>query len=152
MKKDEYIAKYGKTAYIKKQEQTCVWQKAYPETLRDKRFPLFYMGEEGAALTIRLRVSRKGNLSYTDHYASKEVMRKRAKRNHKKNLKKRRIRGRDAQWVHTYIPSSIWWHCEIHHDWKNGGIVYLLSHLDHKEITEKEERVNREDQKRSRFY
>ena len=105
---------------------------------QSKHFILFRIGEEGAVLRIFLHVSKKSNLSYTDAYATKEVIQIADKRNRERNVKKILIRNKDAKWVRTHIPSSIWWKTVIHHDWKNGGIMYLLAPQKHKEITRKE--------------
>ena len=42
-----------------------------------------------------------------------------------------KLRKKDKNWVIYHIPSSIWWHTVIHHDWDNGGTMYLLSHKEH---------------------
>jgi len=42
-------------------------------------------------------------------------------------------RQKDKNWVIWNIPSSIWWHMEIHHDWEAGGVMYLLTHKEHLE-------------------
>jgi hypothetical protein len=49
----------------------------------------------------------------------------------KKYIEKTRIRDNDNKWVRNYIPSSIWWKTEIHHDWKDGGRMYLLTKGEH---------------------
>ena len=57
---------------------------------------------------------------------------------------KRGIRISDKRWVYQYIPSSIWWFTELHHDWKDGGRMYLLTKGEHilRHRKEKEERKN----------
>lgn len=44
---------------------------------------------------------------------------------------KGKLRHLDKAWCYRNIPSSIVWNTEIHHDWENEGIMYLLSHKDH---------------------
>ena len=48
------------------------------------------------------------------------------------NEEKHGIRVRDRTWVRNNIPSSIQWYTEIHHDWEDGGRMYLLSEKEHK--------------------
>lgn len=52
--------------------------------------------------------------------------------------KKDIIREKDRQWVYRNLPSSIHWYCEIHHDWKLGGKMFLLTKEEHKKRTKEE--------------
>ena len=45
------------------------------------------------------------------------------------------IRQIDRIWVCKNIPSSIWWNLEVHHEWKDGGRMYLLTKQEHKRRT-----------------
>ncbi|MCK4527895.1 hypothetical protein KAW18_11030 [candidate division WOR-3 bacterium] len=48
-----------------------------------------------------------------------------------RDKEKAKIRNRDKSWVKEHIPSSIWWFTEIHHDWKDGARMYLLTKGEH---------------------
>ena len=48
-----------------------------------------------------------------------------------RNRVKIRMRISDRTWVKNNIPSSIWWFTEVHHNWKDGGRMYLLSKSEH---------------------
>ena len=49
-----------------------------------------------------------------------------------KQTEKDRIRTKDRKWCYINIPSSIVWNVEVHHDWNDGGRMYLLSKEEHK--------------------
>lgn len=138
-----HMKKYYCNNKEKINERTSKWRKEHPDVFKVKMFQLFRMGEEGAVLAINLRVSRKGNLSCSDAYTTKEVKQKGEKRNWELNAKKIRMRINDNRWVHNHIPSSIWWETVVHHDWKNGGVMYLLTPEEHSVITRKERREGR---------
>ena len=55
---------------------------------------------------------------------------------------KKRLRTSDRTWVYRNIPSSIHWYTEIHHDWSDGGRMYLLSHGEHLVLTRRERNNN----------
>jgi hypothetical protein len=42
------------------------------------------------------------------------------------------IRQTDRVWVCKNIPSTMWWGSEVHHDWDNGGVMYILTLKEHK--------------------
>ena len=56
-------------------------------------------------------------------------------RNHKekrdKDKFKIKIRANDRYWVIRHIPLSIWEKKQMHHDWNNGGRLYLLTRNEH---------------------
>jgi hypothetical protein len=45
---------------------------------------------------------------------------------------KAKTRRLDRQWIAMNIPSSIWWELSTHHDWEDGGRMYLLSKEEHR--------------------
>jgi len=99
--------------------------------MRVKGFGIFNQGEEGAILQVRQFVNENGFIRFP-------TLSVRSKTNYKGG--KDKIRALDKTWVYHNIPSSIWWYTEVHHDWENGGIMFLISKEKHKEITKKEVR------------
>lgn len=45
--------------------------------------------------------------------------------------KKAGLRSTDRTWCYRNIPSSITWKTERHHDWEDGGRMYLLTKEEH---------------------
>lgn len=84
------------------------------------------MVEKSFSFNISVRVCEnssfcsKGNISLKDNLSD-----------YHRNKKHVNLRRLDREWVHTHIPSSIWWNTEIHHDWENDGIMYLLTKNEH---------------------
>jgi hypothetical protein len=54
-----------------------------------------------------------------------------SKEERESHVEKITIRKKDQNWVRQNIPSSIWWYTENHHDWKDGGRLYLLTEAEH---------------------
>lgn len=48
---------------------------------------------------------------------------------------KARIRRKDRHWIANNLPSSIWWGLETHHNWEDGGRMYLLTHELHQKLS-----------------
>jgi hypothetical protein len=46
---------------------------------------------------------------------------------------KAKTRRLDKQWIAYNIPSSLWWKLDMHHNWEDGGRMYLLTPKEHKE-------------------
>lgn len=46
--------------------------------------------------------------------------------------RRHKIRSSDKSWVIHHIPSSIWWFNEVHHDWEDGGRMYILDKKEHR--------------------
>ena len=84
--------------------------------------------EKGYTARVVQYIGRKGEVcgSYLNY--SKQ----------KKYSEKTKIRTNDHSWVAHNIPSSFWWKYELHHDWKDSGRLYFLTHKEHIEHTRKE--------------
>ena len=65
----------------------------------------------------------QGKGTFIFDYAYKDVSEERKK--------KGRLRVTDRKWVQRNIPSSIVWNTQVHHDWEDGGRMYLLTKGEH---------------------
>lgn len=93
--------------------------------MSEKRFTQLSGTINGWYWSVRLEIGKEGGIQYIgfDYKNSIET--------YLKTKVKCSIRARDRQWVMRNIPSSIWWGTEIHHNWKDGGRMYLLSKGEH---------------------
>jgi hypothetical protein len=91
-----------------------------------KSFILLSGEKKGYRWAIPLVVTEKANVRNACFFdfINKNIYRE-------KYREKTRMRDRDNKWVRNFIPSSIWWKTEIHHDWKDGGRMYLLTKGEH---------------------
>ena len=78
--------------------------------------------EAGLTYQLRLPVYRNGSVQAI-YFRLQDIS----------DRKKQRIRYKDRIWVASNIPSSLWWGKEIHHDWEDGGKMYLLTKGEHLE-------------------
>ena len=93
---------------------------------RVKSFTLLSGMEENWHWDIICKI--KGNGAFRRKGAYTVVDTKEQREKYKeKNL----LRQKDKLWVANNIPSSIWWFSEVHHDWNNGGVMYLLTKGEH---------------------
>ena len=95
--------------------------------MKTKSFFLLTFTEEGFLYEIRAQVIENG--TFMDKGNS--IHSRNSKVHYKRNREKQLIRNKDYQWVIQNIPSSIWWHTEIHHNWANNGTMYLLTKGEH---------------------
>ena len=88
--------------------------------IKTKSITLASGNESGWYWTLTLRTAKNlFSMGFTfEHYLARD-------KSHA------RIRCRDKNWIYYNIPSSIWWFNEMHHDWKNGGRMYLLTKAEH---------------------
>jgi len=93
---------------------------------RTKQQTIHSYYEEGSGVRVVVMVSGNGSF---ESVGSLHMMYRETHLN--KYTKKRLIRQNDRSWIHHNIPSSIWWYTETHHDWKNGGRMYLLTKAEH---------------------
>ena len=84
-------------------------------------------GEEGFAWELQLNVS-KGMKAFPGHFLIED----------EDGKIKSNTRSRDKSWVVNNIPSSLWWNLQRHHDWEDGGRLYLLTKKEHMIRTKKE--------------
>ena len=83
---------------------------------------LWEMKEDAVDYSIITRVARNGSF-----YAKGEIH----SRETPKRTENRKLGRKDREFFNTHMPSSIMWNVEVHHDWENGGICYLLSKEEH---------------------
>ena len=93
---------------------------------KGKSIILFSGGEEGLGFSLTLKV-----------YSETKVFSGSWNFKFKETREKDKVRGLDRKWCYRNIPSSIMWNVEVHHDWENGGTMYLLSHAEHMSIHRK---------------
>lgn len=81
--------------------------------------------------------SGKPNLTENEWFKQQREQKQKERANQRlfSESDKTKIRQTDRSWVCTNIPSSLWWQCEIHHDWKDGARMYLISHVEHVLLT-----------------
>ena len=102
------------------------------EKMKTKGFSLYSQGEEGALLQVIQHINEEGLV-----YALSFSYRSRADVRYNQKVK---TRNKDKTWIYHNIPSSIWWHTAMHHEWKNGGVMFLLTPEEHRKITKREVR------------
>ena len=104
--------------------------------MSEKSFVLDSGNEDGWHWSITVGIKENGEIRrrYSfNFYDMQEI-----KEKYKEKVK---IRGVDNMWVLHNIPSSIAWKTVIHHDWSDGGRMYLLTKGEHS-IKTTEERKN----------
>ena len=86
-----------------------------------KRKSVYILGgsEEGEAWYLRVEITENGHVhgayfKYPERFKS-------------------RIRDNDRRWFKKHC-TPIFNKYEIHHDWENGGMCYLVTHEEHKKI------------------
>ena len=94
---------------------------------KGKHIVLYGYSEGGYRLNIVMSVIPSGGFQAKGSFIYAYPYRERTKR----SKKQEQIRRADRVWVYRNIPSSIWWHTEIHHDWTNNGTMYLLTKGEH---------------------
>ena len=87
---------------------------------------LYSESEEKGHLSVRLKVLRSGSFKNRGALELHLTVDDTAERR-----KKASLRSVDRTWVYRNIPSSITWETEIHHDWEDGGRMYLLTKGEH---------------------
>ena len=92
---------------------------------RSKTFTQYSMSIGRFFVRIRVSIYDTGGFQRTGEQI--EVENTKTRNTKRKDV----IRGNDRSWVHNHIPSSIAWKTQIHHDWENGGIMYLLTRGEH---------------------
>ena len=93
--------------------------------MKTKGFTLLSGSLEGWHWSIVIAVSDKEQFTNEGFRFSNE------KELGKRDRRKRSIRTKDKSWIVWNIPSSIWWYMEVHHDWKDGARMYLLTKGEH---------------------
>lgn len=95
--------------------------------MKSKSFVQISGSEENCSWEVRLEVGEKGKFrTRGEHFRLRKQGIKTGKDRNKRN-----IRDSDRSWVYRNIPSLIAWKTEIHHDWNDGGRMYLLTKGEH---------------------
>ena len=81
---------------------------------------------DGFVWKIAVRIRVNGSIKERGPIFTKD-----RRRYYLQDKEKEKIRRSDRYWVETRIPFSIRNGCEIHHDWENGGTMYLIPKVEH---------------------
>ena len=84
--------------------------------MEQKTIDLFTGSEEGANWSMRLKIGKKGQIGETYFWSAGGY--------------KIRIRSGDRAFFKKY-GGTLLKKYELHHDWGNGGVCFLLSHAEH---------------------
>lgn len=94
--------------------------------MKKKSFGLLSGTEEGWSWDIRTQIKENEAFNAKGMFNIRNT-----EEQYEKYREKRLIRHKDRFWVINNIPSSIWWFSEVHHDWNNDGVMYLLTKGEH---------------------